>query len=181
MRNLTPVQNTILHPFAFLGYSADVVAKSTTSRDKLNNETLANTSTPFNRAFFIRSLRTSKENTFPKNRVRTFLSMVGRNRQPLAVGCVPMFAVCHPITSYRQTVTSLAVVPKKLTLELLAMTTYLFAGIVRTDLSNKIHTLRIEANSLLEARAKLAKTYVLVCIGKLPHSRTNQVVEVANV
>lgn len=92
--NSLPVQNTILHPFAFLGYSADVVAKSTPSREKLNNEK-ANISTPFNRAFFIRSLRTPKINL-----VIGLFSMVGRNRQSLT-GYVPFLVVSHPVTSYR--------------------------------------------------------------------------------
>ncbi|MFZ7224630.1 ash family protein, partial [Avibacterium avium] len=90
-------------------YALNTVAKSTVSRGKLNNVSLANSSTPLNRAFFVRNVRTPKENA-----LGVFLSMVGRNRQPLEVGCLPVKAVFHPVTFYRQTVESLAVTSKNL-------------------------------------------------------------------
>lgn len=39
--------------------------------------------------------------------------MVERSGQPFAVGCLPLLAVFHPVTFYRPTVESLAVVPEK--------------------------------------------------------------------
>lgn len=112
MRNPCPtVQNHRLHPFAVLGYSADVVATSTTSREKLNNLLVANSSTPFNyRAFFVRSFRLPKINP-----AMDLFSMVERNRHAFSVAAYPLGAVSHPVTFYRQTVRSLAVVPSTLT------------------------------------------------------------------
>ena len=61
------------------------------------------------RAFFVRSVYAPIQNNLSFDRL---FSMVARNGQPLAVGCFPVKAVCHPVTCYRPTVTSLAVVPK---------------------------------------------------------------------
>ncbi len=46
--------------------------------------------------------------------------------------------------------------------------TYIFIGILRTDLSNQLHKFRIPAESELQARKKLARDYVLVFAGKIP-------------
>lgn len=46
--------------------------------------------------------------------------------------------------------------------------TYIFIGILRTDLSNQLHKLRIPAESELQARKELARDYVLVFAGKIP-------------
>ncbi|MDO5055684.1 MAG: host cell division inhibitor Icd-like protein, partial [Pasteurella oralis] len=46
--------------------------------------------------------------------------------------------------------------------------TYIFIGILRTDLSNQLRKLRIPAESELQARKKLARDYVLVFAGKIP-------------
>lgn len=51
--------------------------------------------------------------------------------------------------------------------KVMTMKTYLFAGIRRTDLSNQIHSLRISATSELEARAILAREYVLAFAGRI--------------
>ena len=96
-----------------------VVAKSTTSRRKLNT-TEANTSTPKNnRAFFVCSTRTPQE-----NRLAVFLSMVERSGQSLLIGCYPLWAVFHPVTFYRQTVESLAVDSENITKESIKMNPY---------------------------------------------------------
>ena len=98
---------------------ADVVAKSTASRGKLNT-TEANTSTPKNnRAFFVCSIRTPKE-----NRLAVFLSMVERSGQSLLIGCYPLWAVFHPVTFYRQTVESLTVDSENITKESIKMNPY---------------------------------------------------------
>lgn len=111
---------------------------------------MADNSTPFNRAFFVRGIRTPKENTVPKNRERDFLSMVERIWQRLTVGCLPLGAVFHPDTFYRQA-WKLAVVPENSQVELSKMFyTFLF-----------IHSrLRISvfANSLTEAYSRLPKS-----------------------
>ncbi|MEB3493211.1 host cell division inhibitor Icd-like protein [Pasteurella multocida] len=46
--------------------------------------------------------------------------------------------------------------------------TYIFIGILRTDLSNQLHKLRIPAESELQARKELVRDYVLVFAGKIP-------------
>lgn len=109
-----------------------------------------NSSTPFNRAFFVRSIRTPKENTDPKNGECGFLSMVGRIGQSLRLAVFPMVTVFHPDTFYRQA-WKLAVDVKNLPLEFSQMFyTFLF-----------IHSrLRISvfANSLTEAYSRLPKS-----------------------
>ena len=142
--------------------------KTAAGRDKLNYLLLANDSTPFNRAFFVRNIRTPKEYAdFVFNLNPIILSMVERNGQPLAVGCFPVETVCHPVTFYRQTVTSLAVVSKNLLLETTQMYQFIFAAIRRTDLSNQIQKIRIIAETEQAARAKFARDFVLVLTGKI--------------
>ena len=123
-------------------YPDDVVAKSTTERGNSNDLYTADNSTPFNRAFFVRSIRTPKENA-----LSVLLSMVGRIGQRLIVGYFPCMVVFHPDTFYRQA-WKLAVVPKIIYTELSKMLyTFLF-----------IHSrLRISvfANSLTEAYSRL--------------------------
>ncbi|WP_338422568.1 ash family protein [Aggregatibacter actinomycetemcomitans] len=81
------------------------LAKSKDSREKLNCQK-ANNSTP-NRAFFVRAIYLSNKNSVISGKL---FPMVERNGQPFAVGCFPFEAVSHPVTFYRQTVRSLAVV-----------------------------------------------------------------------
>ncbi|WGE10051.1 hypothetical protein [Glaesserella parasuis] len=88
-------------------YSVHVVAKSTTEPQNSNDLYLAN-STP-QACFFIRSTRTPKENTAPKNRESGFLSMVACNGKGFALCCVPSIAVSEPVTRYRPNLRSLAV------------------------------------------------------------------------
>lgn len=136
------------------------------SRGKLNY-LLANDSTPFNRAFFVRNIRTPKEFAdFVLSNLKIH-SMVERSGQPLAVGCFPVKAVFHPVTFYRPTVESLAVVSKNLLLETTQMYQFIFAAIRRTDLSNQIQKIRITADSERNARAKLAREFVLVFAGRI--------------
>lgn len=137
------------------------------SRGKLNYSTLANDSTPQNRAFFVRDIRTPKEYAdFVLHINPIILSMVERNK-PSMTGCLPMLAVFHLVTFYRPTVESLAVVPENITLELTQMYQFIFAAIRRTDLSNHLQKIRITADSERNARAKLAREFVLVLAGRI--------------
>ena len=141
------------------------LAKSKVSREKLNY-LLANDSTPFNRAFFVRNIRTPKEFAdFVLSNLKIH-SMVERDRQSLT-GCLPMLAVSHPVTFYRPTVRSLAVVPENLTLETTQMYQFIFAAIRRTDLTNQIQKIRITADTEQAARAQFARDFVLVLTGKI--------------
>ncbi|MCQ9123304.1 hypothetical protein [Rodentibacter caecimuris] len=86
------------------------------------------------------------------NQKPIILSMVERNRQPLAVGCLPKLAVFHPVMLYRQSVERLAVVPENITLELSAMIyKFLFTG--------SRFRIAVYANSLNEALARLPKAH----------------------
>ncbi|MDG6484722.1 host cell division inhibitor Icd-like protein [Glaesserella parasuis] len=153
-------------------YSVHVVAKSMTERGNSNNLYTANSSTPFNRAFFVRSIRTPKENTVPKNRDRGFLSMVGRIGQRLTVGYFPCMVVFHPDTFYRQA-WKLAVVPKIIYTELLAMI-YKFLCLNRTKHTYNQETLYIQADSEEQARLQLSADYRLLLDRPIAKFRANK-------
>ena len=75
--------------------------------------------------------------------------------------------VFHPVTFYRPTVESLAVVSKNQYLETTQMYQFIFAAIRRTDLSNHIQKIRITADTEQAARAQFARDFVLVLTGKI--------------
>ena len=141
--------------------------KTTASREKLNYLSQANDSTPLNRAFFVRNIRTPKEYAdFVFNLNPIILSMVERNG-PSLTGCFPVMAVSHPVTFYRPTVRSLAVDSENLSQESTQMYQFIFAAIRRTDLSNQIQKIRIITETEQAARAKFARDFVLVLTGKI--------------
>jgi len=143
------------------------LAKSKVSRGKLNYLQLANDSTPQNRAFFVRNIRTPKEYAdFVFNLNPIILSMVERN-EPSMTGCLPIVAVFHLVTFYRPTVESLAVDSENLQLESTQMYQFIFAAIRRTDLTNHIQKIRITADTEQAARAQFARDFVLVLTGKI--------------
>lgn len=143
------------------------LAKSKVSRGKLNYLHMANDSTPQNRAFFVRNIRTPKEYAdFVLHLNPIILSMVERN-EPSMTGCLPYVAVFHLVTFYRPTVESLAVVPENKHMELTQMYQFIFVAIRRTDLSNHLQKIRITADSERNARAKLAREFVLVFAGRI--------------
>lgn len=115
---------------------------------------MANSNTPLNRVIFVCNTRTPQimAGFVLYNQKPIILSMVERNRQPLAVGCVPYVAVSYPVTFYRQTVGSLAVVPENQHMELSAMIyKFLFTG--------SRFRIAVYANSLNEALARLPKAH----------------------
>ena len=124
---------------------------------------------PLNRAFFVRNIRTlqNKLRILFQHLSTIYSSMVARNRQPFAVGCFPITTVFHPVTFYRPTVESLAVDSENLQLESTQMYQFIFAAIRRTDLSNHLQKIRITADSERNARAKLAREFVLVFAGRI--------------
>ena len=160
--NSNPLQSTV--NFGIISPQSEKVIAS---RGKLNYLTLANDSTPLDRAFFVRNIRTPKEYAdFVLHINPIILSMVERNK-PSMTGCLPKLAVFHLVTFYRPTVESLAVVPENLTLELTQMYQFIFAAIRRTDFSNHLQKIRINADSERNARAKLAREFVLVLTGRI--------------
>lgn len=148
-------------------YSAHVVAKSTTERGNSNNLYTADNSTPFNRAFFVRSIRTPKENA-----LSVVLSMVGRIGQRLSVGYFPCMVVFHPDTFYRQA-WKLAVVPKIIYTELSKMI-YKFLCLNRTKHTYNQETLYIQADSEEQARLQLSADYRLLLDRPIAKFRANQ-------
>ena len=160
------IKNTLQSAVKF-GIIFSQSEKVIASRGKLNYLTLANDSTPLNRAFFVRDIRTPKEYAdFVLHINPIILSMVERNEQSLT-GCPPDVAVFHLVTFYRPTVESQAVVPINKHQELTQMYQFIFAAIRRTDLSNHLQKIRITADSERNARAKLAHEFVLVLAGRI--------------
>lgn len=86
-------------------YSNSAFAKSKASREKLNFTQKANSSTPLNRAFFVRSIRTPQ-----KSDLYRLFSMVERNRHALSVAAFLCGQFLTLLRSTAQTVRSLAVV-----------------------------------------------------------------------
>lgn len=107
------ILNSYLTKNACENYTCHAFAKSKASREKLNIPEANSTPT---RAFFVRNFRTPKERQF-----KACSSMVERNRHALSVASVPLVLVSHPVTFYRPTVRSLAVVFEKLPKGLSAM------------------------------------------------------------
>lgn len=139
-------------------YAIHAFAKSEAERDNSNRH-MANNSTPLTRAFFIRCTRTPKENA-----LSVLLSMVACSGKGFALCCVPYVAVCHPVTRYRPiTVTSEAIAPINLHMELSAMKRFAFTFIcvLRNTDTYTTQTVRLIANSETEARLQLPADYRL--------------------
>ena len=150
----TSSQNGIISP-----QSEKVIA----SRGKLNYLTLANDSTPLNRAFFVRDIRTPKEfaDFVFIDQIYKSLSMVERN-EPSMTGCLPKLAVFHLVTFYRPTVESLAVVPENLTLELTQMYQFIFALIRAPQIK-----IRLLADNEQQARSRFTDGDTLLFVGRI--------------
>ena len=132
------------------------------SRGKLNYLLLANDSTPQNRAFFVRNIRTPKEYAdFVFNLNPIILSMVERN-EPSMTGCFPVETVFHLVTFYRPTVESLAVVPENLLLELTQMHQFIFALIRAPQIK-----IRLLADNEQQARSRFTDGDTLLFVGRI--------------
>lgn len=147
-----------------LNYIRTALAKSNVEPENSNDKTLAN-STP-QACFFIRSIRT------PQARQRRH-SMVAYSGKGFALCCVPMFAVSQPVIRYRpepenfQAVTSLANIG-------VTKMIYQFLGVSRQHYDpTQAEQIRILAESENQARAYLARDYVLILLGRLPNSAKN--------
>lgn len=146
-----------------LNYINPALAKSRASRGKLNL-IKANDSTPFNRAFFVRGIYAPIQYSLFSD---SLFSMVARNGQPLAVGCLPLLAVFHPVTCYRPAVESLAVVPENLIKETAEMI-YKFLCVNRTHPHFNLCIQTIHANTEESARLSLNADFRhLVTVAKI--------------
>ena len=155
------IKNTLQSAVKF-GIIFSQSEKVIASRGKLNYLTLANDSTPLDRAFFVRDIRTPKEYAdFVFNLNPIILSMVERNEQSLT-GCLPKLAVFHLVTLYRPTVESLAVVPENLTLELTQMYQFIFALIRAPQIK-----IRLLADNEQQARSRFTDGNTLLFVGRI--------------
>ncbi|THA00558.1 host cell division inhibitor Icd-like protein [Rodentibacter pneumotropicus] len=100
--------------------------------------------------------------------------MVARSGKGFALCRLPVITVCHPVARYRQSVTTFAVTLKHLITGVTQMTQFIFAAIRRTDLSNRIQKIRINADTERQARAILAREFVLILAGRIPEKNTSK-------
>lgn len=139
------------------------LAKSKASRGKLNYLQLANDSTPSDRAFFVRNIRTPKEYAdFVFNLNPIILSMVERN-EPSMTGCLPIVAVFHLVTFYRQTVESLAVDSENLSQDTAEMI-YKFLCVNRTQAHFNLCVISLNSTTEEQARLGLSADYRFIAV-----------------
>lgn len=142
-------------------YSNSAFAKSKASREKLNFTQKANSSTPLNRAFFVRSIRTPQ-----KSDLYRLFSMVERNRHALSVAAFLLWAVSHPVTLYRPNREKFSGSSSKFTKGLHKMNAfaYSFLCAIRTPETDTYQEtiVRIIADSEVNARLQLSADYRLV-------------------
>ena len=156
--NLNPLQSAVK-----FGIISPQSQKTIASREKLNY-LQANDSTPLDRAFFVRNIRTPKEYAdFVLYINPIILSMVERNGQPLVVGCFPVKAVSHPVMLYRPTVRSLAVVPKNY-LQDTAEMIYKFLCVNRTQAHFNLCVISINTTTEEQARLSLSADYRFIAV-----------------
>ncbi|MEE6041367.1 host cell division inhibitor Icd-like protein [Avibacterium paragallinarum] len=156
--------NSQLTPFTKCGDFFSIftaIANSVAEPGNSNDKLVADKCTPLNACFFMRSTNTPQER--PER-----LSMVTCYGKGFALCCVPQVAVFQPVTRYRQSLETFAVTSRKLfTCGVNAMKIFIFAAIRRTDLTNQIQKIRIFAESEKQARATLAREFILVLAGRI--------------
>ena len=155
--NLNPLQSAVK-----FGIISPQSQKTIASREKLNLYK-ANDSTPLDRAFFVRNIRTPKEYAdFVLHINPIILSMVERNG-PSMTGCLPCMAVSHPVTFYRPTVRSLAVVPENLYKDTAEMI-YKFLCVNRTQAHFNLCVISINSTTEEQARLSLSADYRFIAV-----------------
>ena len=155
------LQNPTLQSAVKFGIIFSQSEKVIASRGKLNLY-LANDSTPLDRAFFVRDIRTPKEYAdFVFNLNPIILSMVERN-EPSLTGCLPDMAVFHLVTFYRPTVESLAVDSENQYLESTQMHQFIFALIRAPQIK-----IRLLADNEQQARSRFTDGDTLLFVGRI--------------
>ncbi|MEY8873267.1 host cell division inhibitor Icd-like protein [Haemophilus sp. SZY H52] len=150
----------VVHKVAMISPQSEKVI---VRREKLNLYK-ANDSTPLNRAFFVRNIRT------PQNKLRIlfqhlstiYSSMVERN-EPSMTGCLPCMAVSHLVTFYRPTVRSLAVVPENLYKDTAEMI-YKFLCVNRTQAHFNLCVISLNSTTEEQARLSLSADYRFIAV-----------------
>lgn len=155
------IKNTLQSAVKF-GIISSQSEKVIASRGKLNIKLLANDSTPLDRAFFVRDIRTPKEYAdFIFNLNPIILSMVERNG-PSLTGCFPITTVFHLVTFYRPTVESLAVDSENKLLESTQMYQFIFALIRAPQIK-----IRLLADNEQQARSRFTDGDTLLFVGRI--------------
>ena len=157
--NLNPLQSAV--KFGIISLQSQ---KTIASREKLNYLSQANDSTPQNRAFFVRDIRT------PQNKLRIlfqhlstiYSSMVERN-EPSLTGCLPVMAVSHLVTLYRPTVRSLAVDSEHLSQDTAEMI-YKFLCVNRTQSHFNLCVISLNSTTEEQARLSLSADYRFIAV-----------------
>ena len=156
------LQNPTLQGAVNFGIIFQQSEKVIASRGKLNIKLLANDSTPLDRAFFVRDIRTPKEYAdFVFNLNPIILSMVERNG-PSLTGCFPITTVFHPVMLYRPTVESLAVDSENKLLESTQMYQFIFALIRAPQIK-----IRLIADNEQQARSRFTDGDTLLFVGRI--------------
>ncbi|TCK01678.1 Ash family protein [Volucribacter psittacicida] len=148
-------------------------SKKTIAEPGNSNDKLVANSTP-KACFFIRNFRSFKESDM-QYCTSVFLSMVAYSGKGFALCCVPQVAVFQPVIRYRPQVWKLQAVTslKLFTCGVNAMI-YQFLGVSRQHYDpTQAEQIRILAESENQARAYLARNYVLILLGRLPNSAKN--------
>ena len=156
------LQNPTLQSAVKFGIIFSQSEKVIASRGKLNLYK-ANDSTPLDRAFFVRDIRTPKEYAdFVFNLNPIILSMVERNK-PSMTGCLPIVAVFHLVTFYRPTVESLAVDSENLSKDTAEMI-YKFLCVNRTQAHFNLCVISLNSTTEEQARLSLSADYRFIAV-----------------
>ena len=143
-----------------------VVAKSTAEPGNSKHLSVAQ-NTPI-ACFFMRSAHA------PQERLER-PSMVACSGKGSALCCFPVMTVFEPVTRYRQQASKLqAVTSNQFFTGVTQMYQFIFAGIRRTDLTNRIQKIRITADNELIARKAFAKEFILILAGKINLKNTEK-------
>lgn len=94
-------------------------------------------------------------------------SMVACSGKGFALCCFPLMTVSQPVTRYRPSLRTLAVTSNQFFSGVTQMYQFIFAGIRRTDLTNRIQKIRITADNEHTARKAFAKEFILILAGKI--------------
>ena len=135
-----------------------VLAKSTAEPENLNHLSVAQ-NTPI-ACFFMRSAHAPQERLARP-------SMVACSGKGFALCCFPLMTVSQPVTRYRPSLRTLAVTSNQFFSGVTQMYQFIFAGIRRTDLTNRIQKIRITADNEHTARKAFAKEFILILAGKI--------------
>ena len=135
-----------------------VVAKSTAEPENSNHLSVAQ-NTPI-ACFFMRSAHAPQERLARP-------SMVACSGKGFALCCFPLMTVSQPVTRYRPSLRTLAVTSNQFFSGVTQMYQFIFAGIRRTDLTNRIQKIRITADNEYIARKAYAKEFILILAGKI--------------